>query len=210
MFDRLKKLRRLNNSKLTDDEYYETDANGRGVIDVGAENYDDIFSYYDLDGENVLDREFSEFVEAKAEAIPPNKELTLHFHVKDATEEKRDEIDRVIKKHYSRELRAINRKLHRNATITLYILMLAIISVGLLYLVEYLKAHDVVIYLVDIMAWVFWWEVVDNHFLQRRKIQDERLKIYRFIRADIEVYEYRKPNRKTAKKQIGSKKIRQD
>ena len=81
MFRKLKQLRKLNNSKLSDDEFYETDANDRGIIDVGAENYDDIFSYYDLNGENVLDNEFSEFLDKKASAIPQNVELALHFHV---------------------------------------------------------------------------------------------------------------------------------
>ena len=108
MFRKFRQIRRLENSKLADDELYDTDENGRGIIDVGAENYDDIFSYYDLNGENVLDSEFSEFLDKKAGAIPQKVELALHFHVKGATEEKCDEIDRAIKNNIgARGLRGI-------------------------------------------------------------------------------------------------------
>ena len=77
MFNSLRQLRKINRSKLSEDEWYDEDSNGRGIIDVGAENYDDVFSYYDLDGEGVLDKEFDEFLEAKADAIPMKQELAL-------------------------------------------------------------------------------------------------------------------------------------
>ena len=44
MFNSFKQLRKINRSKLSEDEWYDEDANGRGIIDVGAENYDDVFS----------------------------------------------------------------------------------------------------------------------------------------------------------------------
>lgn len=190
MFRNFRQLCKLRKSRLAEDEFYEIDANDRGVIDVGAENYDDVFSYYDLDGENVLDMEFDDFLEAKADAIPMKTELALHFHVKDATEEKRDEIDRTIKNHYKRQLRALNRKLHRNTMFTLYMLLLAVISFGIYIPLVIFDLNFAVVEIFDIIAWVFVWEAVDNHFLSRRNIQLQRLKKYRLIRADIEVREY--------------------
>lgn len=199
MFRTFKQLRKINNSKLSDDEWYETDCNGRGVIDVGAENYDDIFSYYDLEGESVLDREFDEFLSAKADAIPLKQELALHFHVKNATESKCEEIDRTIKNHYKRDLRALNRKIHRNAMFTLYMVIMFGLFFGLLILAENFGAPSAVQYVLDIATWVFLWEAVDQWFLHRRELKHEMLKKYRFIRADIEVLEY-KPKKKTQSK----------
>ena len=200
MFRKFRQIRRLENSKLADDELYDTDENGRGIIDVGAENYDDIFSYYDLNGENVLDGEFSEFLDKKAGAIPQKVELALHFHVKGATEEKCDEIDRAIKNNYKRELRAINRELHRNTLNTIYLLCAGFFAFGIYVLLHYLNAHFILEYLVDLLGYVFLWEVVDNHFLRRPEIQDRRLHLYRFVRADIEVYEYEKHSRDNHRK----------
>ena len=199
MFRRLRQLRKLNNSKLVDDEFYETDVNGRGIIDVGAENYEDIFSYYDLNNTNVLDSEFEEFLNAKADAIPLTKEIALHFHVKGATEEKCEEIDKAIKDNYKRKLKAINRKLRRNAMFSLYMLLLAVIAFAVYIPLAMFEVHFAIVEVFDIVAWVFVWEAVDNHFLSRRNLQQERLKKYRFIRADIEVLEYNKPTQVKAK-----------
>ena len=207
MFKRLRQLRKLNNSKLVDDEVYDVDANGRGVIDVGAENYEDIFSYYDLNNTNVLDIEFEEFLDAKADAIPLTQELALHFHVKDASNEKRDEIDRVVKDNYKRKLKAINRKLRRNAMFSLYMLLLAVIAFAIYIPLAIFEVHFAVVEVFDIVAWVFVWEAVDNHFLSRRHLQQERLKKYRFIRADIDVYEYNKPCQTKTKTHV--KKVKQ-
>ena len=200
MFRRFKQIRKLKNSKLADDEFYDTDENDRGIIDVGAENYDDIFSYYDLNGENVLDGEFGEFLDKKANAIPQKVELALHFHVKNANDEKRDEIDRAIKNNYKREVRAINRKLQHNTLNTIYLLTLGLFAFGIYILFSYLNVNFIITYLCDLVAYVFLWEVVDNHFLVRRQLQDRRLQMYRFVRADIEVYEYEKPTRSEHKK----------
>lgn len=200
MFRKFKQIRKLENSKLADDEFYEVDENGRGIIDVGAENYDDIFSYYDLNGENVLDAEFSDFLDKKAGAIPQKVELALHFHVKGATEEKCEEIDRAIKNNYKRELRAVNRELHQNTKNTIYLLLAGLVSFGLYVLMCLIDAHFVITYLFDVVAYVFLWEVVDNHFLERPKIQDRRLQLYRFVRADIDVLEYETKSKEEHKK----------
>lgn len=197
MLKRLEQSIKLKKTKLVDDEWYDIDGNGRGIIDVGAENYDDIFSYYDLDGENVLDREFDEFLEAKADAIPLGTELTLHFHVKNASEQKRDEIDRAVKNNYKRELRAINRKIKRNTIFSLYMLIMGIIAFGVWITLVLFNVHFAVVELFNIVAWVFVWEAVNSFFLTRQNLKIERLKKYRFVRSDICVYEYRTKKRKT-------------
>ncbi len=200
MFKRIKQIRKLEKSKLGDDEFYETDANNRGVIDVGAENYDDIFSYYDLNGENVLDDEFAEFLDKKSKAIPQKVELALHFHVKNPTDEKKEEIEHAIKNNYKREVRAINRKLQKNAKFSIYLLTFGLISFGIYLLLCYLNVHFAITYVFDLIAYVFLWEVVDNHFLVRKELQDKRLQMYRFVRADIDVFEYKKQTRQQHKK----------
>lgn len=203
MFNSFRQLRKINRSKLSEDEWYDEDSNGRGIIDVGAENYDDIFSYYDLDGENVLDKEFDEFLETKADAIPLKQELALHFHVKNATENKRLEIDRTLKNHYKREVRALKRKLHRNAMFTLYMLFMFVLFFAIYIPLEIFEVHFSVVFVVDIVAWVFLWEAVDQWFLHRREIKHKMLKKFRFIRADIDVYEY-KPKKKKLQNKFGN------
>ena len=190
MFKKYKQTRKLEHSKLTEDEWYDVDSNGRGIIDVGAENYDDIFSYYDLDGESVLEKEFDSFLEAKADAIPLDVELALHFHVTSPSKIKRKEIESAVKNNYKREIRALNRKIHRLSVFTLYMLVMSIFWFGLWTLSKILNWHFVIEQLFTIISWVFTWEVVNCFFIERRDLKIERLKKYRFVRSDIDVYEY--------------------
>ena len=195
LFKNIRQTRKLKRSKLTDDEWYDIDSNGRGIIDVGAENYDDIFYYYDLDGENVLDKEFDEFLDAKADAIPLSEELALHFHVKNATETKRKEIERAVKSNYKREIKAINRKIHRCTVFTIYMAIMGLFWFGIWTTCKLLNAYFVVTDFINIVAWVFIWEAVHNYFMERRELKLERLKKYRFVRSDIDVFEYKSKKR---------------
>lgn len=203
MFKMFKQMRKINKSKLSNDEWYATDENGRGIIDVGAENYDDIFSYYDLDGENVLDNEFVEFLETKADAVPLKQELAIHFHVQNPTEEKREEIERAVKNHYKREIKALNRKLHRISMFSLYLLLMSLVFLAIYIPLELLEVHFVLIYVFDIATWVFIWEAVDQWFIHRREIKQEMLIKFRFIRSDIDVYKYESKKKKEFK--LGNK-----
>lgn len=194
MFYRHKKLNKLYNSKLGYEEKYYVDEYDRGIIDVGAEHYDDLFSYYDMDGKSVLDKEFVEFIEMKADAIPLNKDLTLCFHVPQSSEEKRLEIEKTLKDTYIKQSYAINRKIKDNNKFSLSMLV-----VGLLFFIpfailnNFLEAYPFLVYIqmfTEICTWIFIWEAVDSYFLCRRDLQDELLIKYRFIQARITIKEY--------------------
>lgn len=199
MFRMFKQMRKINRTKLGDDEWYETDENGRGVIDVGAENYDDIFSYYDLEGQSVLDNEFVEFLEAKADAIPLKKELALHFHIKDPTEEKQAEMEKAIKNHYKRQVRACNRRLRRVSLFSLYMFIMGLVFLAIYIPLEIFEVYFVVPYIFDIASWVFFWEAVDQWFIHRREIKHEMLVKFRFVRSDVSVYKYVSKKKKEIK-----------
>lgn len=191
MIASFKKFKKINESKLVEAERYDKDDQGRGIIDVGAEKYEDIFSYYDLDGENVLDWEFVDFVEKKADAIPQKEELALHFHVKDATKEKEEEVKRAVGNHYIREIKASYRTLQKNSKTCVYLLIMGLIAFGIYIPLTLLNVFFVVPYIFDLVAWVFLWEVVDNFFIRRASIKMQIVKQARFVGATIKLVEYK-------------------
>ncbi len=191
MIASFKKFKKINESKLVEAEKYDKDDQGRGIIDVGAEKYEDIFSYYDLDGENVLDWEFVDFVEKKADAIPQKEELALHFHVKDATKEKEEEVKRAVSNHYIREIKASYRTLQKNSKTCVYLLIMGLIAFGIYIPLTLLNVFFVVPYIFDLVAWVFLWEVVDNFFIRRAAIKMQIVKQARFVGATIKLVEYK-------------------
>lgn len=190
MFGRYKKIKLIDNSKLGYDESYQIDNDGRGLINVGAENYDDLFSYYDLDGKTVLDKEFEEYLEAKADAIPMDKELTIVFHVVDANEEKRQEVEKTLKDSYIKEVYAINRKLKKNTSFSLSMLAVGLIMLSIYITMIALKINSIVTIIPEILTWIFIWEAVDSYFLIRRDLREEELYKFRFVQAKVLIKEY--------------------
>ena len=193
MFRRLRKLNSLYNSKLGYEEKYFVDEQDRGIIDVGAEHYDDLFSYYDMDGKSILDQEFISFIEMKADSIPINKELSLCFHVPEANEDKRLEIEKTLKDTYIKQTHIITRKIKEYTKFSLAMLLIGLIFIPIVLLTN--SMPDSLIMQVggiisEICAWIFIWEAIDSYFLSRRDLQDELLMKYRFVQAKVTIKEY--------------------
>lgn len=192
MFESFKRYRELKkNTKLIEDEKFLVDEEGRGIIEIGAENYEDIFSYYSLNGSNVLDGEFNKFLEAKADSIPLKYDLTLNFHVKDPDISKEQEIKFCVKENYEREIHAINRKMHNNTTFAFYMLLMGAIWLVAYILLFVFDIHFVLTVIAEIGTWVFFWETVDSFFLERRHLKQERLKKYRLMKSKIIISEFK-------------------
>lgn len=186
MYKALKK-----DTKLSSDEKFNVDEDGRGVIEIGAENYGDIFSYYSLDGSNVLDGEFNNFLEAKADSIPLKYGLTLNFHIKQPDIYKEQEIKNAVKENYEREIHAINRKLHNNTMFSLSMLIIGFITFVVYVTLLYFKAPEILSIIAEIATWVFLWETVDSFFLERRHLKYERLKKFRLMKSKITLSEFK-------------------
>lgn len=209
MFENFKKGKELKKqTKLFEAEKFAIDQDGRGVIDIGAEDYSDLFSFYSLNNFNVLDSEFNAFLETKADAIPMKYDLTLNFHVNNPDEAKEQEIKFALKENYEREIHAINRKMHRNNLFSLYMLMMGFIFFGLYVAIVQLDFYFAIKVVFEIATWVFFWEAVDSFFLERRHLKIERLKKFRLLNSKIVLQQFvlKSFDKKTTVKKQQSKK----
>ena len=165
------------------------DEEDRAIINVGAENYDDIFSPYCYKGADTLSSSLVEYLEQKSGAVPLDYDLTIRFHVKDANEEKRKEIQAAVRENYQSDVRLFERRLKRTATFSLiFVLIGALITT--LYLFFSNNIPTGVAYVVDILAWLFIWEGIDAFFLDGRLVQIDMLKALRLGTAKIEIVEF--------------------
>lgn len=174
-------------TKLLKPEKFNVDENGRAIIEIGAEDYSDVFSFYSLNNFNVLDSEFNAFLEAKADAIPMKYDLTLKFHVKEPDEAKEQELKFALKENYEREIHAINRKMRRNVLFSLYMLLMGFLFFGIYVAVVQLQFYFAIKVVFEIATWVFFWEAVDSFFLERRNLKIERLKKFRLLNSKIQL-----------------------
>lgn len=159
------------------------------IINVGAENYDDIFSPFCYKGGDTLSPSLTEYLQQKSNAVPLDYDLTIRFHVKNATQEKKKEIQSAVKENFLTHVKAIETRMHRTTIFSIWFLILGIISTCA-YLFTVDKVPSAVSYIMDIFAWIFIWTAGDAFFLDRRVMILDKIKAYRIAAAKIEVVEF--------------------
>ena len=185
---KIKKYKNQLNLKPNNDGFV-CDDEDKAIINVGAENYDDIFSPYCYKGGDTLSSNLVDYLQQKSNAIPLDYDLTIRFHVKNASEEKRKEIELAVRENYQSEIQGVDKRIGR-ATIFSIVFLL----IGIMFCTIYLIVSDFAIqpikYILDLLSWVFLWEGIDAFFLDRRMMQLEKLKSYRLCAAKIEIIEF--------------------
>lgn len=174
---------------IEDSDGFVCDDEGRGIINVGAENYDDIFSPYCFKGGDTLSLELVEYLWDKQGAIPLDYDLTIRFNVKKADENKRKEIQMAVKQNYENDIHATDQKLHRLTLLSIWFLLLGVL-LATAYLIGVSYLPLAVNFILELLAWVFIWEGVRALFLDTRTLKLDKLKALRLAAAKIEVKEF--------------------
>ena len=188
------KVSRVKNLKdklkeIEDSDGFVCDEKGRAIINVGAENYDDIFSPYCFKGGDTLSSSLVEYLNQKASVIPLEYDLTIKFHIKGANDEKRKEIQSALKENYESTIYAVDQRLHRTMIFSLWFILLGVIF-SALYILTHDKLHIAITYIIDLLAWVFLWEGIDAFYLDRRVMKIDKLKALRLATANIVTIEF--------------------
>lgn len=174
---------------IEDSDGFVCDDDGRGIINVGAENFDDIFSPYCFKGGDTLASEMVEYLWEKQAAIPLDYDLTIRFNIKNASESRRKEIQTAVKENYENDIHGTEQKLHRLTVLSIWFL-----AFGILFMVGYLVAVNymplAVTFVLDLLSWVFVWEGVRSLFLDTLNLRLDKLKALRLGAAKIEVKEF--------------------
>ena len=186
-----KRLKHLSTElkNIEDRDGFVCDDAGRAIINVGAENYDDIFSPYCFKGGDTLSLELVEYLWDKQGAVPLDYDLTINFNVKNADENKRKEIQQAVKENYENDVHAVDQKLHR-----LYVLSGWFLALGVVFMVAYLVLMNflpvMATYIIDILAWVFIWEGVRAILWDTVSLKFDKLKSLRLAASKITVKEF--------------------
>src|SRR5574344_1156952 len=106
---------------------FNCDDEDRAIINVGAEYYDDIFSPYCYKGGDTLSQNLVDYLLEKAEAIPLDYDLVVRFHVKNASEEKRQEIKEAMRENFENDIHGIEKRLSRTLFFSLWFVIIGIV-----------------------------------------------------------------------------------
>ena len=164
---------------------FDLDEEGREIVDLTIIDSDKLISDYHPDGKAVIDNEMAKVISDAIKPTSTKRDLLLRIKCEKYTPDKETEYKQAITNYYINEFADKERKLHNNTIITITLLIAAIISFGILFVMNLTNLPWILVEMVDIVAWVFAWEVVDMIFFQRQLIKFEQRQDLKVIFAKI-------------------------
>lgn len=164
---------------------FEKDEDGRAIVNISISDKGQILSPFCYEGKETINDEFAGFLDNVVKSIPPKQNINLTIDCKDITDYEKGNFALAIKNHYQNKLIDTQLRIKKLNYFFAACILLSALSLGLLYLVNYLAAPFILIEIVDILAWVFVWEAVDIFFFQEGLLRLEKTRCLALIKSKI-------------------------
>lgn len=162
----------------------EESQDGDAIIEVQIEHKKDVFSAYNYDCDDTLNKELGEFIWHKAKFVPLNKDYQIKLY--SGVDLNPSATTKSIKNYFRSMYIEIKEDIKRTIRFAIINILL-----GLLFLVGLYFVKDYNFYflnmVIEITAWVLVWEAVDSFFFKRAKFKNDAIKIQKLYKSEIEV-----------------------
>lgn len=165
-------------------ENFIEDSDGKALITVKAQK-EQIFSSYEYDSSEKLNDNLASYLEDKIKLIPANKDLKIKIYSDNSVSV--DEVKLAIKANYKREYIVNRTENYKNWFFVATMFLAGALFLGLLLISIQFFNNQFVDTILEIIAWVFLWEMADAMFLKRSHIKLEMARCLRLYCAEIEV-----------------------
>lgn len=154
-------------------------------INMTVLNDDDFLSPYSPTDTPIVSSDVAEFLENGAAKFLPKQKLQLNVRSNCIDDEEKVAYDKAIRNYFNLKLDGAKLDLKRNLIISIVFTVIGIIGLAAMLLLDHFFNNAIWVEAVDIFAWVFVWEAVDQFFIERRKLQLERKKYQAFTQMQI-------------------------
>ena len=155
------------------------------IIDLAVKNDDDFLSPFSSVGKPVISQEVADFLENSASGSHPKAEIDLNIYGDCISDSERPVYEEAIKNYYSLRFTEAARTVTRKGFISLIFTIIGVITLSLMFVLSELGAGAVWTECVDIFAWVFLWEAVDQFFIERNGVLLKMKRYYAFMNSRI-------------------------
>lgn len=160
----------------------------RAVIDMEVTSDEGFTSPYSAAGRPVISSEVADFLENAADAFHPREQLTLNVFGDCIDDGEKVRYDAAIRNYFDNKLGDVNRSIARKGVISIIFTLVGIFGLVAMFVLDRLGAGGIWVECVDIFAWVFLWEAVDQFFIERRGLLLERKRTIAFMQMEINFY----------------------
>ena len=126
----------------------------------------------------VISGDVAEFLENGANAARPKDNFELNMYSNCIDADKQTRYEQAIRNYFSLKLNAEHRELNRNNITSLLFAIIGVVGLAFMIICDQvLNMKAIWVECIDIFAWVFLWEAVDQFFIERRKIMRKRRRL---------------------------------
>lgn len=159
--------------------------NPQCTIDMTVLNDSEFLSPYSATDTPVVSSDVAEFLEHGAEKFLPKQSIVLNIHSDCIDDEEKVIYDNAIRNYFGLKLSAQKNALKRNLLVSVIFTVIGILGLALMFVLDRLGVGGIWVEVVDIFAWVFLWEAVDQFFIERRSVIRNQKKYQAFTQLQI-------------------------
>lgn len=145
----------------------------------------DFLSVYSEENKPVISGEVADFTENLAKAYHPDQTFKINIKSSCIDEEEQPKYKEAFKNYYSSKLEEANRDLIRKTWIAAIFALVGIAALAVMFILSAMEINEIWKECIDIFAWVFLWEAVDQFFIERSGLLLVCKRYKRFIEAEI-------------------------
>ncbi len=159
------------------------------TINLAVKNDDDFLSPYSPVGKPVISRDLAEFLDNAASAYLPKADIKLNIYSNCISENEKPVYTAAVRNYYSLQLTEASRGIARKTFISLIFAAIGILSLAVMFILSNFGLNEIWTECVDIFAWVFIWEAVDQYFIERKALLVKTRRIHAFANAEISFFD---------------------
>lgn len=141
--------------------------NVTNYINMTVNDDQNFLSPYCESGMPVISSEVADFLINGANAFHPTEKLVLNVTSDCVDENEKIQYSSAIKNYFALKLNDVQRDLKRKTLISVVFTLIGIIALAFMFVCDARNVATLWIECIDIFAWVFLWEAVDQFFIER-------------------------------------------
>ncbi len=174
-----------NYNKFVRDYYIE---NNMAYISINVNKYHDIINKYSINNYEWLNGHFAQYIEESAYYIPLEYDITLDINGK-FTEEEKEKIIKAIRTYYGIKIGDADNQLKDNQRKNMILFVTSVIFMFIFLILTIYITNFRFLEPISIILWFVIWEYLNNSFIEKRKLKQERSEIAQLTNMDIKFNE---------------------
>ena len=181
----ISKTARKIDKQITKGDAYKETKSGDAIISLKACKREEIFSSYNYNSDDVINKDLTDYVWHKSKLVPLGQNIKLQMFCNEDIS--KEEVSSALKNYYRAEYLDAKSELKNKTRFSLVCLFLGVITLLVLSLFNTILNNFYLTTVIDILAWVFVWEAFDVFFFQRSITIRKLKQIQRLYTAKIEI-----------------------